>query len=61
VIGSRPGAALVRYNLLSVAVFAVASFGAYMLACQLGAGRVGAAIAASPAPAASGGIVTRSP
>jgi hypothetical protein len=57
VIGSRPGAALVRYNLLSVAVFAVA----YMLACQLGAGRVGAAIAASPAPAASGGIVTRSP
>ncbi|GAB1641950.1 hypothetical protein [Krasilnikovia sp. MM14-A1259] len=41
-IGSGFGAAVLRYNILFVLVFAFASFGAYVLARQLGANRLGA-------------------
>jgi hypothetical protein len=44
-IGSGLAAALLRYNLLFVLTFALASFGAYALSRQLGALRLGAAIA----------------
>ncbi|MEV8514899.1 hypothetical protein [Dactylosporangium sp. NPDC051484] len=44
-IGSGPVAALVRYNIIFVLVFALAFFGAYVLARQLGVGRTGAAVA----------------
>lgn len=44
-IGSGLAAALLRYNLVFASAFALASFGAYALARQLGALRIGAAIA----------------
>ncbi|MET7401451.1 hypothetical protein ABZS66_49015 [Dactylosporangium sp. NPDC005572] len=44
-IGSGPVAAIVRYNIIFVLIFALAFFGAYALARQLGAGRTGAAVA----------------
>src|SRR4029453_14460189 len=44
-IGSGPEAAILRYNILFVLAFALASFGAYALARQLGAARVGAVVA----------------
>ncbi|GAA0724889.1 hypothetical protein Drose_38210 [Dactylosporangium roseum] len=44
-IGSGPVAAVVRYNIIFVLIFALAFFGAYALARQLGAGRIGAAVA----------------
>jgi hypothetical protein len=43
-IGSGMGAALLRYNIVVVLAFALASLGGYALARQLGANRVGAAI-----------------
>jgi hypothetical protein len=45
IIGRGLAAALLRYNLMFVLAFALASFGAYALARQLGALRIGAAIA----------------
>jgi hypothetical protein len=44
-IGSGPAAAVVRYNIIFVLIFAFAFFGAYALVRQLGAGRTGAAVA----------------
>ncbi|MDT5037008.1 MAG: hypothetical protein QOE03_2193 [Micromonosporaceae bacterium] len=44
-IGSGWGAAIVRYNVLFIFAFALASVGAYALVRQLGAGRLGAAVA----------------
>jgi len=44
-IGDGVGAAVLRYNILFVLVFALAALGAYALARQLGANRVGAAVA----------------
>jgi hypothetical protein len=44
-IGNGVGAAILRYNIMFVLVFALASLGAYALARQLGANRVGAAVA----------------
>jgi len=44
-IGEGPAAALVRYNILYVLAFALATLGAYALVRQLGAGRTGAAVA----------------
>ncbi|WP_238009582.1 hypothetical protein KZZ52_59970 [Dactylosporangium sp. AC04546] len=44
-IGSGPVAAILRYNIIFVLIFALAFFGAYALARQLGAGRTGAAVA----------------
>lgn len=45
-LGSGPAAALLRYNLLYVATFALAFFGAYLLARQLGVrSKVAAAVA----------------
>ncbi|MGI5246289.1 hypothetical protein [Dactylosporangium sp. CA-139066] len=44
-IGSGPEAAVVRYNIIFVLIFAFAFFGAYALVRQLGAGRTGAAVA----------------
>jgi hypothetical protein len=44
-IGSGPEAAIVRYNIVFVLIFALAFFGAYALVRQLGAGRTGAAVA----------------
>ncbi|MFD0583453.1 ICP22 family protein [Dactylosporangium darangshiense] len=44
-IGSGPVAAIVRYNIIFVLIFAFAFFGAYALVRQLGAGRTGAAVA----------------
>ena len=44
-IGSGPVAAIVRYNIIFVLIFALAFFGAYALARQLGTGRTGAAVA----------------
>lgn len=44
-IGTGVNAALLRYNIVFVLVFALASLGAYALARQLGANRVGAAVA----------------
>jgi hypothetical protein len=45
VIGSGPHAAIVRYDLLFLFAYALAFFGAYLLARELGAGRVGASVA----------------
>ncbi len=44
-IGSGPVAALVRYNIMYVLIFALAFFGAYVLARQLGARPTGAVVA----------------
>ncbi|MGW5671615.1 hypothetical protein, partial [Micromonospora sp. NPDC003776] len=44
-IGHGPEAALVRYNIMFVLAHALATLGAYALARQLGAGRIGAAVA----------------
>ncbi|WP_229399101.1 hypothetical protein, partial [Micromonospora okii] len=44
-IGTGPEAALLRYNIVFVLAHALATFGAYVLARQLGAGRAGAAVA----------------
>jgi hypothetical protein len=44
-VGSGPVAALVRYNILYVLICALAFFGTYVLARQLGAGRMGSAVA----------------
>ena len=44
-IGAGPTAAIVRYNIIFVLIFALAFFGAYALARQLGGGRTGAAVA----------------
>ncbi|MEU1754200.1 hypothetical protein ABZ436_16235 [Micromonospora matsumotoense] len=44
-IGDGPVAAVVRYNLLYMLTHALALFGAYALARQVGAGRAGAAVA----------------
>ena len=43
-IGSGPVAAVLRYNILFLLAFALASFGAYVLARQLGAARTGALV-----------------
>ena len=44
-IGSGPHAAVVRYGLLFLFAYALAAFGAYLLARELGAGPVGGAVA----------------
>jgi hypothetical protein len=44
-IGSGPVAALLRYNVLFVLAFALAFFGTYALVRQLGADKIGAAVA----------------
>jgi hypothetical protein len=44
-IGTGPVAAVIRYNIIFVLIFAFAFFGAYALVRQLGAGRTGAAVA----------------
>jgi hypothetical protein len=44
-IGSGPHAAIVRYDLLFLFAYALAFLGAYLLARELGAGRIGAAVA----------------
>ncbi|MGK5441196.1 hypothetical protein ACSNN7_05120 [Micromonospora sp. URMC 105] len=44
-IGTGPEAAVLRYNIMFVLAHALATFGAYALARQLGAGRAGAAVA----------------
>src|SRR3954452_7701141 len=44
-IGSGPHAAVVRYDLLFLLAYALAAFGAYLLARELGAGRIGSAVA----------------
>ncbi|HEX5543045.1 MAG TPA: hypothetical protein VFX60_16035 [Micromonospora sp.] len=44
-IGDGPTAAVVRYNIMFVLAHALATLGAYALVRQLGAGRVGAAVA----------------
>ncbi|SCG48032.1 hypothetical protein [Micromonospora halophytica] len=44
-IGTGPEAAVLRYNIIFVLAHALATFGAYVLARQLGAGRAGAAVA----------------
>ncbi|MFF5172331.1 hypothetical protein ACFY3U_06815 [Micromonospora sp. NPDC000089] len=44
-IGTGPDAAVLRYNIMFVLAHAVATFGAYVLARQLGAGRAGSAVA----------------
>jgi hypothetical protein len=44
-IGNGVGAAMLRYNIVFVLAFALAALGAYMLVRQLGANRVGAAVA----------------
>ncbi|WP_025618047.1 hypothetical protein [Salinispora cortesiana] len=44
-IGTGPEAALLRYNIMFVLAHALATFGAYALARQLGSGRIGAAVA----------------
>jgi hypothetical protein len=46
-IGTGPGAAVVRYNIMFVLAHALAVFGAYALVRQLGAGRIGAAVGAA--------------
>src|SRR3954451_12987338 len=46
-IGSGPHAAVVRYDLLFLFAYALAFFGAYLLARELGAGRVGAFVASA--------------
>ena len=45
IIGSGPHAAMVRYDLLFLFAYALAFFGAYMLARELGLGPIGAVIA----------------
>src|SRR4051795_2156762 len=45
IIGSGPHAALVRYDLLFLFAYALAFFGAYLLARELGLGPVGAVVA----------------
>ena len=45
VFGSGPEAAVLRYNVIFILAQALALFGAYALARQLGVGRVGAAVA----------------
>jgi hypothetical protein len=45
IIGSGPHAAMVRYDLLFLVAYALAFFGAYMLARELGLGPAGAAVA----------------
>ena len=45
-VGHGPSAALVRYNLLYLLAYALPFFGAYLLARELGVGRVGAVVAA---------------
>ncbi|HKN96778.1 MAG TPA: hypothetical protein VJX10_06660, partial [Pseudonocardiaceae bacterium] len=45
VIGTGPAAAMLRYNIVFVLAFALATVGAYALARQLGANRVGSAVA----------------
>jgi hypothetical protein len=45
VLGSGPHAAVVRYGLLFLLAYALAAFGAYLLARELGAGRIGAGVA----------------
>ncbi|GGM00793.1 hypothetical protein [Micromonospora yangpuensis] len=44
-IGTGPEAAVLRYNIIFVLAHALATIGAYALARQLGAGRIGAAVA----------------
>ncbi|MGN9812390.1 hypothetical protein ACTMSW_23925 [Micromonospora sp. BQ11] len=44
-IGTGPEAAVLRYNIMFVLAHALATIGAYALARQLGAGRIGAAVA----------------
>ncbi|MGC4808311.1 hypothetical protein [Micromonospora sp. DT233] len=44
-IGTGPEAAVLRYNIMFVLAHALATFGAYALARQLGAGKAGAAVA----------------
>ncbi|MEU7609079.1 hypothetical protein [Micromonospora sp. NPDC049204] len=44
-LGSGPEDAILRYNIMFVLAHALATFGAYALARQLGAGRIGAAVA----------------
>ena len=44
-IGSGPHAAIVRYDLLFLFAYALAFLGAYLLARELGAGRVGSSVA----------------
>ncbi|MEV1155306.1 hypothetical protein AB0J27_07875 [Micromonospora chokoriensis] len=44
-LGSGPEDALLRYNIMFVLAHALATLGAYALARQLGAGRIGAAVA----------------
>jgi hypothetical protein len=44
-IGSGPDAAILRYNIVFVLAFALAYLGGYALVRQLGAGRIGAAVA----------------
>ncbi|MFF4891717.1 hypothetical protein [Micromonospora chersina] len=44
-IGAGPEDALLRYNIMFVLAHALATFGAYALARQLGAGRIGGAVA----------------
>ncbi|MDG4794698.1 hypothetical protein [Micromonospora sp. WMMD1082] len=44
-IGSGPEHAILRYNIMFVLAHALATFGAYVLARQLGAGRIGSAVA----------------
>jgi hypothetical protein len=44
-IGNGPHAAIVRYDLLFLFAYALAFLGAYLLARELGAGRIGAAVA----------------
>ncbi|MBX7269728.1 hypothetical protein KIF24_29405 [Micromonospora sp. Llam7] len=44
-IGTGPEAALVRYNIMFVLAHALATFGGYVLARQLGASRTGSAVA----------------
>jgi len=45
IFGSGPHAALVRYDLLFIFAYALAFFGAYLLARELGLGPAGAAVA----------------
>ncbi|MDM4721727.1 hypothetical protein QTQ03_19815 [Micromonospora sp. WMMA1363] len=44
-IGTGPEVAVLRYNIMFVLAHALATFGAYVLARQLGAGKIGAAVA----------------
>jgi hypothetical protein len=45
IFGTGPEAALIRYNIIYVVILALAFFGMYALARQLGAGRTGAMVA----------------